>query len=148
MYDGPKTPAGKTFTIAAPERQASYISLGVNAPGKKGTDLLTQYSATSPISAGETMNVAPESSASLRIPVFRTVPAPIIRAPFEAFTQRSITEEADLEFIAISIVSRPEEIMASTSSSTGRWPEYLKIPNMGRFLNRRISIVSPGPSLL
>ena len=77
MKLGPSAEAGKSFTAAAPARQAARTSVGVAAPGSTGMPR-SAAQATSSVSVwGITRNVAPASTAVCAASIDSTVPAPI-----------------------------------------------------------------------
>jgi hypothetical protein len=70
---------GNTFTISAPSRWASTISLRVEAPGLHSRPLCLQKFAVRRSITGATIKLAPSARNDLASLLFMTVPAPRIK---------------------------------------------------------------------
>ena len=81
----PAASAGKNFTTFNPYFIACSTSLGLAHPGKIGIFFSIQYSTTSGLSPGLTINSAPALTASSTCEVVSTVPAPTSISGYASF---------------------------------------------------------------
>ena len=127
----PYTPAGKNLTTVKPSFIAAMISLGVTQPGVTAIPFSTHQRTTSSSKPGETINLAPHSTACLHCSSVMTVPAPTSMSG--QFSATALMESAAAAVRnVISITSTPPASKAfavatasftSSNTTTGTTPQ-------------------------
>ena len=121
---------------------AAVISVGVTQPGVTATPLSTHQRTTSSSKPGETMNLAPHSTACLHWSRVMTVPAPTSMSGQLSATALMESAAAAVRKV-ISMTSMPPESMAlavgtaslaSSMTTTGTTPAFPSLCKMSIFL--------------
>ena len=126
----PEASAGKNFNTSSPRSRPASTPLGLLTPGMTGMPLAMHQSTTDGLNPGETMNLAPKSTAFLARSRFMTVPAPTtISGTWRDIVRMASAAASVLKVISMqgippsmSACARPSALVASSILTTGTTP--------------------------